>query len=154
MFSWRRIHDFMCENQGLGIDIVFNHIRRLVTCSENLSFKNLEGALTILCALTQKRTILFSTILFWVSAQSIVKTPSKFLKLGTHRVGEQPLKLLFWPNRTILEDNQLNSPFFSKQMCLNLVMFHIPITIMGQLIWFCFCYQYQTSSRLLRKMMN
>ena len=64
---------------------------RLVTCSENLSFKNLEGALTILCALTQKRTILFSTILFWVSAQSIVKTPSKFLKLGTHRAGDQPL---------------------------------------------------------------
>ena len=46
--------------------------------------------MTILCALTQKRTILFSTILFWVSAQSIVKTPSKFLKLGTHRAGDQP----------------------------------------------------------------
>ena len=68
---------------------------RLVTCSENLSFKNLEGALTILCALTQKRTILFSTILFWVSAQSIVKTPSKFLKLGTHRAGDQPLGIFY-----------------------------------------------------------
>ena len=48
--------------------------------------------MTILCALTQKRTILFSTILFWVSAQSIVKTPSKFLKLGTHRADDQPPK--------------------------------------------------------------
>ena len=74
------------------LNIVPKSIGRLVTCSENLSFKNLEGALTILCALTQKRTILFSTILFWVSAQSIVKTPSKFLKLGTHRAGDQPLR--------------------------------------------------------------
>ena len=55
------------------------------------SFKNLEGVLTILCALTQKRIVLNSIVLFWVSAQSIVKAPSKFLKL---RFSEQVTSLL------------------------------------------------------------
>ena len=54
------------------------------------SFKNLEGVLTILCALTQKRIVLNSIVLFWVSAQSIVKAPSKFLKL---RFSEQVTSL-------------------------------------------------------------
>ena len=63
-------------------------------CSPTLcvpSFKNLEGVLTILCALTQKRIVLNSIVLFWVSAQSIVKAPSKFLKL---RFSEQVTSLI------------------------------------------------------------
>ena len=65
-------------------------------CSPTLcipSFKNLEGVLTILCALTQKRIVLNSIVLFWVSAQSIVKAPSKFLKL---RFSEQVTSLFVY----------------------------------------------------------
>ena len=48
--------------------------------------------MAVLYALTQKRIVLNASDLFWVSAQSIVKAPSKFSKL---RFSEQVTSLLF-----------------------------------------------------------